>query len=453
MAHVSVIGLGKVGITLAACLGARNHRVIGVDLSASVVDSLNARTYRTPEPGVVDRYVCLPKDRFEATTDPVAAIVESDVTFIIVPTPSNVLGGFSLRYVLHACDEVSAGIRAKDAPHVVAVVSTLLPGSSDRVVIPRLEAGSGRRLGQGLGYVYNPAFIALGDVVKGFEEPDYILLGEADEASGQAVLDLHTSMIRSSTPIARMSPVEAEITKIASNTHETTRVSFANMLLSLCSEVPGANVDRVTEALAHRMGRRFFKGALPYGGPCWPRDNRALAAFMDAVGVPSRLPRTVDLFNDEHGRYVLGKVLALAPARTTVGILGLAYKPGTPVIEQSFPLRLAGWLAEEGRTVIGWDPLAALEVERTQHPITLTDTAEQCLRESQTIVIGNPLPELCSLDWSAARQAMVIDCWRCLCPSAIESLGHYVPLGQGPNVPVAEWLEQRIGERIDLLVN
>ena len=126
------------------------------------------------------------------------------------------------------------------------------------------------------------------------------------------------------------------------------RVSFANMLFSLCAEVPGADVDKITGALSYRMGQRFFKGAVPYGGPCWPRDNRALAVFMDAVGVPSLMPRTIDQINAEHGQYLLRKVLSETQPGEAVGLLGLSYKPGTPVIERSFGIDLAGWLAAEG---------------------------------------------------------------------------------------------------------
>ncbi|MBI2189255.1 MAG: nucleotide sugar dehydrogenase [Acidobacteria bacterium] len=454
MADVSVFGLGKVGITLAACLGAAGKRVIGVDVNPGIVDALNARTFTTAEPGVNERYQSLSIDEFEATTDSTRAVAESEVSLIIVPTPSNRLGGFSLRYVLDACDQVGRGMRAKRGRHTVATVSTVLPGSSDRRLIPRLEHASGRRVGEGFGYVYNPAFIALGDVVRGFEEPDYVLLGEADAESGDTLLAVHQAMMRADRPIARMSPVEAEITKIASNTHETMRVSFANMLLSVCSEVPGADVDRITEALAHRMGRRFFRGAVPYGGPCWPRDNRALSVFMDFVGAPSRIPRTIDLFNAEHGEYVLRKILQLAPAGARVGILGLAYKPGTPIVEESFPLKLAQWLMAERRRVIGWDPLAADEVRLvTKGCVRMADTAEDCLRQSDVVVIGNPLAELAAVDWTYAGRATVVDCWRCLPAEVTSRVGSYVPLGRGPDGSVATWLERTTDGRFDLAVN
>src|SRR5262249_25189008 len=180
---------------------------------------------------------------------------------------------------------------------------------------------------------------------------------EADQGSGDAIARIHRRLTINNSPIVRMSPLEAEITKIASNTHETMRVAFANLLVALCNELPNANIDHITNTLAHRVGRRFFKGAVPYGGPCWPRDNKALTAFMDVIGVPSTLPNAVSLANVQHGRYVLRQVLRYARRGSRVGLLGLAYKPGTSMIDHSFGIDLAGWLATEGRSVVGWDPL------------------------------------------------------------------------------------------------
>src|SRR3989441_2111005 len=452
--QISVVGLGKVGLSLASCLVAAGHDVVGADLDASLVDCLNRRSFPTSEPDVVERFLRSRAGSLTATTNVPRAVRETDATFVVVPTPSNTVGGFSLRYVLAACDEIGQALRDKTSYHTVAIVSTLLPGSSDTVVMPRLEAAAERTRGSGFGYCYNPSFIALGEVVSGIERPDYLLIGEADTRAGDAVLAIHQSIVTTKSPVSRMTPVEAEITKIASNTHETMRVSFANMLLSICSEVPGANVDRITEALAHRMGRRFFKGAVPYGGPCWPRDNAAFAAFMDAIRAPSTLPRAVDTFNREHGRYVLRKILELSTAGDTVGILGLAYKPGTPVIDRSFALDLVQWLLREGRHVIGWDPLATAEVRGVfGDSMAYADSVEQCVRASNIVVIVNALPELASVDWTIGYGRTVVDCWRCLHPSATAHFGRYVPLGCGPAESVRDWLERTAGDYFRLLTS
>jgi UDPglucose 6-dehydrogenase len=445
--NVSVIGLGKVGLTLASCLATSGHKVTGVEVDGRRVDALNNGTYDTPEPGVAERLSKAPAGAFIATTDLAAAICGSELSFVIVPTPSNTLGGFSLRYLLPVCDAIGAALKTRSGTHTVAVVSTMLPGSSDAIVIPRLEAASGRKVGAGLGYCYNPSFIALGEIVKGIVTPDYVLIGEADRAAGDLVQAVHESMVTAKLPVARMSPVEGEITKIASNTHETMRVSFANMLLSICSEVPGADVDRITEALAHRMGRRFFKGALPYGGPCWPRDNVAFTAFIDAIRSPSTLPRAVDTFNGEHARYVLRKILAVSKVGDTIGLLGFAYKPGTPVTDRAFALDLAAWLPQEGRKVVGWDPMATPDVRRIfGDRIGYADTPEACLRASDVAVVTIPLPELASVDWTSAANATLVDGWRCLPRAAIEACREYIALGRGPAGGVAPWLEKTAGE-------
>ncbi len=430
--RVSIFGLGKVGLVLAASLAEGGCRVIGVDPDKTAVENLNHGVPRTVEPGVMERIERAAGRNLTATYDPVEAIADSDFTFVIVPTPSNALGGFSLRYVLPVCEQIGAALKRKSGYHVVAIVSTMLPGSSQHIVMPHLEKAAGRKIGDDLGYCYNPAFIALGEVAKGFEQPDYILIGESDPKAGDRALDVHRCMVRNSAPVARMSPTEAEIAKIASNTHETMRVSFANMLFSLCTEIPGANVDRITGALSHRMGKRFFKGAIPYGGPCWPRDNVALAIFMDAVGVPSTMPRTVDLFNLEHGKYILRKILEITRRGEAVGILGLSYKPGTPVIERAFGVDLAAWLSAEGRRVISWDPFAMPEAKAVLgDKVSFANSANDCLRQSKTIVIVNAMPELNDFDWNLARNHAVVDCWRCLKPEQIALLNDYRPLGCG----------------------
>jgi UDPglucose 6-dehydrogenase len=453
MERISVFGLGKVGLVLSACLADSGHQVIGVDVDGHIIEDINQGQTHTAEPGVMER-IQRSSERLIATFDAEKAVYESELTFVIVPTPSNTLGGFSLRYIRRACEQIGLALRRKRDYHVVAVVSTMLPGSSEYIVMPYLEKVSGHKIGDDLGYCYNPAFIALGEVVKGFVQPDYVLIGESDGKAGDRVLAVHKTMLRNHAPIARMSPIEAEITKIASNTHETMRVSFANMLFSLCTEIPGTNVDRITGALAHRMGKRFFKGATPYGGPCWPRDNIALAVFMDAVGVPSTMPRTVDQFNTEHARYVLRKVLEMTHRGESVGLLGLAYKPGTPVIERSFAVDLAGWLVAEGRQVIGWDPLAIPQVRIVlDDKICYAESGDGCIRRSQVVVIVHPLRELSELDWSAVGDRTVIDCWRCLSPEQIAKIRDYRPLGQGVAADGKTLLSKISIERLRLLTD
>jgi UDPglucose 6-dehydrogenase len=426
---LSVFGLGKVGVALVAALISAGHRVTGVDVNEQLVQSLNEGTFHTNEPGVMDRLSALEPGRFRATTLAAEAVAQSAVSFIIVPTPSNSLGGFSNLYVMEALEAIGRAAAKKCGRHVVAVISTVLPRSSQIQLIPALEGAAGQRIGDRLGYCYNPSFIAQGDIMKGLLQPDYVLIGEADEASGETVAAIHRQLVVNQAPIVRMTPTEAEITKLASNTHDAMRVAFANMLLALCNELPESDIDHVTGALAHRLGHRFLKGAVPFGGPCWPRDNQAMAAFMDLIGLPATLPDAINRANAEHGRYVRNEVLSATPRGVRVGVLGLAYKPETPLVEQSFGVDLAAALAAEGRQVIGWDPLANEHARSVLgNRIIITNAPEECLR-CDVAVIALPLLELAALDWSQASAATVIDCWRVLDAQQRRFSRNYIPLG------------------------
>ncbi|MBV9521056.1 MAG: nucleotide sugar dehydrogenase [Hyphomicrobiales bacterium] len=450
---ISVIGLGKVGVTLVAALTAAGYSVTGVDVIETLVKALNDGSFRTNEPGVMERLARLKPGQFLATMDPAEAVHRSSVSFIIVPTPSNTLGGFSNRLIIDALKAIGKAAAQKSGSHVVSVVSTVLPKSSSAQLIPALEESTGRRIGDRLGYCYNPSFIAQGEVMKGLISPEYVLIGESDPESGATLEAIHRRILTNEAPAVRVTPIEAEITKLASNTHETMRVAFANMLLALCNEVPDADVDRITHALAYRLGRRFFKGAVPYGGPCWPRDNRALAAFMDLVGVPSTLPDAIDQANFDHGRYVLRQVLDAAPRGASIGVIGLAYKPGTSMIDRSFGIDLADWLAAEGRFVVGWDPMANEEARQAMNGrIRIVEKPEECLK-CDAAVIALPLQQLAGMDWSQAGSTVVIDCWRALDEAQRRAVGRYVPLGIQRDMKSRVITTPGYRERFDHLTN
>jgi UDPglucose 6-dehydrogenase len=449
---VSVIGLGKVGVTLCMALVQAGFKVVGVDVVPAIVKSLSDGSFTTTEPSVMEIYKKLQKGQFTATSDIAAAAKESSISFVIVPTPSNILGGFSNSCILESLANLGREVRKKNTSHTVSVISTCLPGSSVQQLIPAWEEAAGRKIGDKLGFTYNPSFIAQGEVMKGLITPDYILIGEADKASGDAVEAVCKKMLTNDAPVARMNTVEAEITKIASNTHETMRVAFANMLLGLCNELPGTDVDKITQALAFRLGRRFFKGAVPYGGPCWPRDNVALSAFMDLMNVPSTLPQSVDRSNNEHGRYILRTILNEAPKGSRIGVLGLAYKPGTWMTDRSYGIDLVNWLAAEHREVLCWDPMA----NETSKPLLhknakVVATAEECLK-ADAVVIALPL-KLDSIDWKQAGNATILDCWRVLPESAQKLTKKYVALGKKPAETELWADDSEEQKRFELLTN
>lgn len=307
----SVVGLGRLGSSLAALLASRGASVVGMDIQPAVVAALADRHAPVREPGV-DELLATHGHRFTATTDVTRAVQGSDVTFVVVPTPSQADGGFDPSNVVSAVQSIGAATRAKGTPHLVVVISTVSPGTMEEIVRPTLEAAAGRRCGQQLGLCYSPLFVALGSVLRDLSRPDLVLIGESDSAAGARLVELVCHITNGSPHIARMTFVNAELAKLAVNTFVTAKISFANMLARLCERLPGGDVDAVTNAVGvdRRIGRAYLTGGLGYGGPCFPRDNAALSSVARRVGVSTALPDAVDEMNRAEVDHLVDAVCA-----------------------------------------------------------------------------------------------------------------------------------------------
>lgn len=418
--RLSVIGLGKLGAPMAACLAAKGFEVIGVDVDPHKVDAVNRQEAPVYEPGLAE-LLRSHGERLRATTNLEAAVTQSDATFIVVPTPSEPDGSFSLRYIVQACDGIAKALRQKETWHLVVVTSTISPLSMDRAIKPYLEEHSGKRCGEDFGLCYSPEFIALGSVIRDFLNPDFVLIGESDPKSGEVLTGLYKQVCENDPPVARMNFVNAELTKLAVNAFVTTKISFANMLARICERLPGANVDVVTQALGldSRIGRRYLKGAVSYGGPCFPRDNLALMALAHQIGAPADIAETTDRFNRWQVRWLADVVQGHLGDSGVVGILGLTYKPNTDVVDESVGILLAEELASRGISVIAYDPAGNGNAERVLgERVQFAETAQNCVAQADVVVIATPWQEFSNLPtnvWTRhSGHRLVIDCWRAL---------------------------------------
>lgn len=269
MKSVSVIGIGKLGAPMAVGFAARGFRVKAVDLSPQKVDAINRGVPPVPEPGLAE-LIKEAGSQLTATQNIGEAVEDTETTFIVVGTPSDDSGGFSLEYVLPTCEAIGRALATKKSFHLVVLTSTVMPGSTGGAVAAALERASGKRCGKDFGLCYNPEFIALGTVIRDFYNPDFLLIGESDPRSGELLSGIYKEICKNSPPIARMNFINAEITKLAVNTYITTKISYANMLARLCEKLPEADVNVVTDALGldTRIGAKYLKGAVSYGGPC-----------------------------------------------------------------------------------------------------------------------------------------------------------------------------------------
>jgi len=433
---VSVIGLGKLGAPMAAVLAAKGFEVIGLDLDAGFVDAINTGRAPVAEPRLQEM-IDTGRTRLSATTDYGDVVKRSDVSFIIVPTPSTADGGFSNKFVLQAVEALGQALRMKSGYHLVAVTSTVMPGSTGGEIRTALEQASGRKVGPDLGLCYNPEFIALGSVVNDMLRPDMILIGESDAKAGDILEAIHGQSTDSDPHFARMNLVNAELCKISVNTYVTTKISYANMIADMCDHLPGAIADVVTHAIGadSRIGRKYLKGAIGYGGPCFPRDNKAFAALGRKLGVNCALAEATDRINDHQIQRLLGAVEASAPSGARVAVLGMSYKPMTPVIEESQGVKLAGLLAGMGYRVAIADPMAGPAAKAVLgDTVELTESAA-AVHDADVVVVTVPWPEFGALPAAAfARErspVTVIDPWAVIDPAKLGTTVRLIRLGRG----------------------
>ncbi|HEY5618885.1 MAG TPA: nucleotide sugar dehydrogenase [Vicinamibacterales bacterium] len=435
--RICVVGLGKLGAPLAAILADRGHDVIGVDARPEVVELLNDGRTALQEPGLAE-LIDRNRSRLEATSDIAAAAAGAEASFIVVPTPSTANGTFSTRYVIDAVNGIGRGLHRSKNYHVVSVTSTVMPLSTDLEVKPALEAASGRVVGETVGLCYNPEFIALGSVIRDMMHPDLVLIGESDPRAGEVVEAVHRTFIATGVQVRRMTWINAEIAKIAINTFVTTKISYANMLAELCEQLPGGDIDVVTDAIGvdRRIGHTYLRGAVGYGGPCFPRDNAALAAAAAQAGTRADIAVATDVINRRQVDRVARVVRAHAiPRQHRVGVLGLSYKPDTPVVEESQGVMLANRLATDGFATMVFDPSALPDAASALVPsISQARSLAQCVESADVLILMVPWPafrEIPALLRARPRTPLtIVDCWRLLDPADLEGLAEPVYLGK-----------------------
>jgi UDPglucose 6-dehydrogenase len=438
--RVSIIGLGKLGAPMAAVMAAKGFEVIGLDLNDKLVNAINKGLAPVEEPQLQD-YVDKGRSRLRATHSYDEAVGGSDVTFIIVPTPSGADRMFSNKFVVAAVRSIGEVLRKKSSRHVVVVTSTVMPGSTGGEIQSALEEASGRKVGASLGLAYNPEFIALGTVVRDMLRPDFILIGESDRQTGEQLESIYKRACDNEPAIRRMSFVNAELTKISVNTYVTTKISYANMLAEMCDKLPGADVDVVSTAVGSdtRIGAKYIKGAVGYGGPCFPRDNKAFAALGRALGVRCDLAEATDAINDHQIQRLVGAVQAHSSPGQRVGVLGLSYKPETPVVEESQGVALAAQLSGEGYLVTVYDPLAMAPAEAMlgDRVIFANDLSDALAVD--VAVVTTPWPQFRGQKLleqaTAAKKLVIIDPWHVIGDEVVPANVALVRMGFGTGKP------------------
>ena len=434
---VTIVGSGYVGTTLAACLAEIAHEVVAIDIDENPVTAINAGESPIHEPGLDELVAEHAGGNLTATTD-YAAVADADVTFLALPTPSRDDGSVDVSAIESGAESVGEALKRAEqagavpagetARHLVVVKSTVTPAVPAAVVVPAIERGLGRELASQdssddadtsgkfeVEVATNPEFLREGSAVSDLRNPDKMVFGYDAEWAGERLEAVFEPLLSDAVPVVRTDPATAMMIKYANNAFLASKISLINELGNVCKEY-GIDAYEVADAIGldDRIGERFLRSGVGWGGSCFPKDVDALRAaardrgyrpeLLDAaVGVnetqPERLLELLDRHVDVDGK--------------RVAVLGLAFKPGTDDTRNSRAVPVIEGLTERSAEVVAYDPVAVEDIrERYPHlAFEAADSAEAALSKAHAAVVVTDWDEFATLDseFDAMAEPVVID--------------------------------------------
>ncbi len=432
--RISVIGSGYVGLVTGTGLASKGHDVICVDKDKTKVDKINEGEPPIYEEGLKDMLQEVTTEGYlRATDDIFEAVKNSDLTFLCVGTPSLPDGSIDTTYIEEASKDIAAGLKEKLGYHVVCVKSTVLPGTTDHVVMPIIEEG-GKEIGPEVGLGMNPEFLREGVALKDFMEPDRIVIGGSDEKSIAVINEAYEEF---DAPVIKTDLRTAECIKYASNALLATKISFANEFALLCEEV-GVDVYDVMDAVGkdHRICRQFLNAGCGFGGSCFPKDLKALVDFSKAISLKPRILEAVLKVNEEqpiHAIDMLTEEIGRLSGKK-IAVLGLTFKPDTDDVRETRALPMVRSLLQRGAHVFAYDPMGMENFSELVDGIEYVDTAIDALKNSDGCVIQTAWDEFKTLkadDFHRMKSPVIIDCRRVLNPEIEKEDVVYRSIGLG----------------------
>ncbi|WP_319508861.1 UDP-glucose/GDP-mannose dehydrogenase family protein [uncultured Methanolobus sp.] len=408
---VSIIGSGYVGSVSAACFAELGHEVICIDIDEEKVKQINAGIAPIWEEGLDELMQKHTQKTLIATSDYDYAVQNSDASFMCVGTPSGDDGSIDLSIVKAASASLGRAIAKKDHYHVVVVKSTVVPETTEKVVLPIVEEYSGKKAGKDFGVAMNPEFLREGKAVYDFMHPDKIVVGAIDERSFFVVSELYRKL---DCPVTHSNPRTAEMIKYVNNSFLATKISFANEVGNICKQL-GIDTYEVMDAVGtdFRIERQFLNCGAGFGGSCFPKDVKALIGKAKDIGYEPQLLRSVVGVNDKQPLKMvelLQKKLGDLKNRR-IAVLGLAFKNDTDDIRESRSIPVIAELLRLGADIAAYDPMAEESMKKVFHDVTYCKSAAQALEEAEGCLIMTEWTEFRKLDkeFESMANRVVID--------------------------------------------
>jgi UDPglucose 6-dehydrogenase len=409
--RIGIIGCGKLGSSMAVVYATAGHQVVCVDQNKDLIDKFNKGECPINETDL-EKELEIGRKNMVFTTG-YSNIRGTEISFVIVPTPSKKDGSFTNEYVLSAIKNICEVVK-DNKYYLIVIVSTVMPGSCADVFIPEIEKITGKKINENVSICYNPEFIALGEVIKGMRYPDTILIGESCKQAGDTLEIFHRNTLNPVPPIHRMSLWNAELSKLSLNCYVTMKISYANMIAELCEKIPTGNAYHVLGSVGEdkRVGKTYLRPGLGYSGPCFPRDVKAFLNVTGKFNSLSMLSSATDAINQRHNdRYAEKAKQILGSGKHKIAILGVTYKPNTPNIEQSAALTIIKELSKSpDMSIAVYDPMADYQGIAKQ-----VNSMDDALKGSDLAIICTPWEEFKNITAEKIKTLMatpnLLDCW------------------------------------------
>jgi GDP-mannose 6-dehydrogenase len=416
---ISVFGLGYVGTVTSACLAHKGNQVLGVDLSRPKVEALDAGQSPIVEPGVGHLIAeCNRACRLHATSDAEAAVLQTEISFLCVGTPSLRNGKLDLGHIEPVCREIGRALQKKNSFHLVVLRSTVLPGTAETIVVPALENSSGKKMGQDFGVCVNPEFMREGTAVSDFLDPSMTIIGAGDPAHSAMLRELYAWV---PGRIFETSFRSAEMAKYVCNAWHAVKVAFANEVGTLAKEL-GVDADAVVDIFTAdtrlNISPAYLKPGFAFGGSCLPKDVRAMNYRAKELDLKLPLFEAILPSNELHLQRAVEMVLNTGKKK--IAMLGLSFKAATDDLRESPQVQLVKRLLGEGRQIQIWDDNVSLGrligsnrqyIEEVIPHIgsLLSSNLEQVLENAEVVIVGTRGIDREALRPSLKPQQIVID--------------------------------------------
>jgi len=433
MRKISVFGLGPVGLVTAVCFAKRGYPVIGIDPDVRRVEMIKNGQPPFIEPSIETYLKQVVESDMLKTTSESQANDESEVAYITVGTPSAEDGSIDLTHIRNAAVAIGESLRRRKEHQLVVVKSTVVPGTARNVVKPILEERSGKILGKGFGLCSNPEFLREGNAIYDSEFPDRIVVGGERTDDIATLESFYKEFYGDKTPpIIKTSYENAELTKYANNSFLAMKVSYINMIANLCQKINDADVEDVAKGIGldKRIGPLFLRAGLGWGGSCFPKDLKAIAAYGKKVNVETSLVDAAITLNESQPfKAVEMAEKLLGPLNgKRIAILGLAFKPDTDDLREAVSIPLIRELWTRGADVIAYDPAAMPNAKSILcDEIKFAKTPTDCISNADCCIIVTEWDEFKKMPpqlfLQKMKQPVIVDGRRMFDPLAFTKTG------------------------------